>query len=368
MIKFIKAEKDSTIDEIYPLSNYGLNNVLFLRKERRDVNLNYNTRMLIKFNLNEIQKLLNSGKLTSPRYYLNLYSVYSYDIDFDTDIEIYPVSGSWENGTGINTGNVYLQEEEGVSWKFRNNINESNLSWSFNNLEQNVTYSYETNMGGGNWYDNLRSTHSISYYNNDVLDIRTDVTDIVNEWLTGSIENDGFIIKRSKEQESDYKNYKELGFFSKDSTTIYYPKLEVIEDDSTYATGSNNEFADVENKQYRIYSSNLKDEYRQNSKDKIIIYCNELYPDQTYESELTSSLKTKSLPSESYYEIKLVDNNETIIKKSEGTKINLNGNQNYFYIDFKNLNKHYNYKISYVVIADDSIEKYYTDNKIFTVK
>ena len=37
----------------------------------------------------------------------------------------------------------------------------------------------------------------ISFYNHKTVDIRMNVTDIVNQWLSGSISNDGFIVKRS---------------------------------------------------------------------------------------------------------------------------------------------------------------------------
>ena len=72
-----------------------------------------------------------------------------------------------------------------------------------------------------------------------------DVTDIVNRWLSGSIPNDGFIIKRSgsianTDTNTDEGNATHLGrfsFFSRETHTIYQPKLEVVWNDSKWVTG-----------------------------------------------------------------------------------------------------------------------------------
>lgn len=366
MIKFIRSHEDSYIDERYPLSNYGLNNILLIKKEIVDSSTIYNSRILMKFNLSELQNLINSNKISDPTYYLNLYSAGSYHVNLNSDIKIYPVSGSWNNGTGVNIENEYLQEEDGASWLYRNNYDELNLTWSFDNLETDVTYSYQTNKGGGTWYDNLEASQSINYNEDDLLDIRVNVTDIVNSWLTGSISNNGFLIKKSEENESNSINYNEISFFSKDSTTVYYPKLEVIEDDSIYITGSRLYNFD---ERYRLYTSNLKNEYSSKSKEKITISCNELYPTKTYQMALTSSYNEIQMPENSYYEVIRKDVGDNIISKSEGTKISSTESENYFYFDFSNLNKHYNYQFRYVLESDSgNIVKYYYDDKIFTVR
>ena len=73
-----------------------------------------------------------------------------------------------------------------------------------------------------------------------------DVTDIVNKWVSGSIHNNGFIIKRSgslglittgsNDDEGNTKRFGNLSFFSSDTHTKYPPSLEVEWDDSVWTT------------------------------------------------------------------------------------------------------------------------------------
>lgn len=367
MIKYIRPYKDSFIDELNPTKNYGLNNILTLKKEIRDLTDNYNTRILIQFDKEKIRNIVNEENMSNPLYYLNVFSVEAYNIDFINNIKIYPVSGSWNNGTGISAGDTYLQTEDGVSWKFRENIDESNVTWSLSS-DSNVTWSYQTNEGGGAWWTHASSSQEFNYYDNDIrdLDIRADVTGIIDEWLNDNIGNQGFIIKRVDKQEGDSKNYKEISYFSKDTSTIYFPVIEIIEDDSIFNTGSNEQI-DLLNNTYRIYSNSLKHEFNQNEKFKIVVNCNRQYEEKSYQTELTSSFSNELLTSQSYYEIIRADNNEVAIPKSKGTKINVNNGQNYFIFDFNNLPRHYNYKFRYIIEQDNMVE-YFNDNKIFTVK
>ena len=82
--------------------------------------------------------------------------------------------------------------------------------------------------------------------------MRMDVTELVNLQLSGSVnggvDNEGFIIKRSgsvgnDDTNTDEGNNTRLGtfsFFSRETHTIYQPKLEVVWNDSKWVTGSLN--------------------------------------------------------------------------------------------------------------------------------
>ena len=71
--------------------------------------------------------------------------------------------------------------------------------------------------------------------------MRMDVTDITKKWLSSSIANEGFIVKRSGsignlDSNTDEGSTSRLGnfaFFSRDTHTIYQPKLEVIPERSS---------------------------------------------------------------------------------------------------------------------------------------
>ena len=95
-------EKDATIYSEYPVKNTGLDEIL-------EVSTFYNTtnpevsRFLIQFSQNEIDNLIaDSGKISSSVFQANL-RLFIADIsglNTDTTLEVYPISGSWNMGTG----------------------------------------------------------------------------------------------------------------------------------------------------------------------------------------------------------------------------------------------------------------------------
>ncbi len=76
--------------------------------------------------------------------------------------------------------------------------------------------------GGGVWITGSGYEASQSFANQSG-DIEMDVTDIVNKHLDNTIFNNGFMLKYGDE-EGPHQNLK---FFSKNTHTIYAPKLEV---------------------------------------------------------------------------------------------------------------------------------------------
>ena len=76
--------------------------------------------------------------------------------------------------------------------------------------------------------------------------MRMDVTPIMNKWLDGTYPNNGFIVKRSgsfgnTDTNTDEGSQDRLGnfkFFSRQTNTIYPPKLEVEWYDTKWNTGS----------------------------------------------------------------------------------------------------------------------------------
>ena len=63
-----------------------------------------------------------------------------------------------------------------------------------------------------------------------------DVTSIALAWISGTIVNEGLLIKKSATDELSDSIFNSLQFFSKDTHTIYQPRIEVRYDDSTYHT------------------------------------------------------------------------------------------------------------------------------------
>jgi hypothetical protein len=353
MIYTIYAQKDATIYEKTETQNTGLDQLLELSHEYQGASGSgdiYNSRILMKFDVSDIESRVNSGKISqNAKYYLSLRTVDAKEIPQEYTIYSYPISSSWINGTGKFYNKPITTD--GVSWTYRTSKNvgvmwdvppgvssfewdnlsqtwiQNDNTWGGSNIIADVTSSYFTNEGGGTWwdYDNLECTQS---FNHQTSDVYMDVTNIVKKWITGSgrFENDGLILKFSNEIESLNEGLTSLRFFGTDSNTIYVPKLHVVWDDSSFQTGS----LSVISENNLNINVKLKKFYSESEKAKIRIYANELYPQKNY---TTQSYYTKNyyLPSSSYYEIRDAHTDEIILPfNSVGTKISCDEKGNYF--------------------------------------
>jgi len=349
MIYSIYAEKDATIYEKTESKNSGLDSLLELSHELVGTASKYNSRILIKFDISEIEEKINAGKISNnAKYYLSLRTADVREIPQEYDVYAYPVSSSWTNGTGRFFNNPF--STDGVSWKYRTSKTvgtewdvppaTSSLEWDSisqtwvdaailfgSNLSANVTSSYFSKEGGGTWwdYDNIECTQSFSFQTSDLY---MDVTQIVKKWVTGSgrFENDGFILKFSNDIESSLDTLNSLKFFGTDSNTIYVPRLHVIWNDSVFITGSLSPITDSN----MNINLKLKKFYSQDEKAKVKIYANTKYPQKNY---TTQSYHTVNyyLPSSSYYEIRDAHTDEIILPFNyTGSKISCDGTSSYF--------------------------------------
>jgi len=350
MIYSIFAQKDATIYEKSIEMNTGLDSLLEISHEAAGSGSSiYNARVLMKFDVSEIEERVNSGKISNnAKYYLSLATADVRELPLEYIVYAYPLSSSWTNGTGRFGNNPVTTD--GVSWKFRSSKTVgtewdipptvSTLRWDDVSLTwieydgmwgggivANVTSSYKTNEGGGTWwnYDNLECTQSFSYQSSDIY---MDVTNIVKKWITGSgrFDNDGFILKFSDEIESSIEFLTGLKFFGTDSNTIYVPRLNVVWDDSNFVTGSLAK-ASEDNLNINI---KLKKFYAESEKAKIRIYANQKYPQKSYTTQSYYTVNYH-LPSSSYYEIRDAHTDEIILPFDyTGSKISCDGTSSYF--------------------------------------
>ncbi len=213
MILFYTASKDAAIYLQQPYQNTGIDEVLEISKvyygDTRD-----NSRALIQF-----------ANITLPQVpftaSLHLKITKAEEIPANFTIEAYPVSGSWEMGTGTRFDNLTTN---GVSWYYRNG-DDTSTNW-YTTMD-GITASYspfvkgnEDGLGGA-WYTSSVATQSFSY---TLEDIKLDVTDFIQKWTSGSIQNNGIILKFPDDKELDTVDYGTIKFFSKETNTIYQPK------------------------------------------------------------------------------------------------------------------------------------------------
>jgi len=348
--------KDASIYSEFPLKNTGLDEIL-----ESSVGLDISgtpqvSRFLVQFSTNEINDII-TNKISGSNWQANFRGFLSYleGLNSTTTLEFYPISGSWNMGTGKYS---YSPEyTNGCSWEFRT-ASGSNI-W-VDPITPFTTASFPiTNKGGGNWFTGsanatvlpIFSTQSFSY--SDSSDINVGITNMVKAWYSGTIANEGLIVKQSEEFINSNNYQIEMKFFSIDTHTIYPPQLEFKWVDFIFNTGSStNEILDIQPSTISI--SENPGVFYPGSINKFRINSRPTYPPRTFQ---TSSIYTTNyyLPTSSYYAIKDLDTNEFVIDfDTTYTQLSADEISSYFTLYMNGLEPERYYSILIKTIIDGS--------------
>jgi hypothetical protein len=192
-----------------------------------------------------------------------------------------------------------------------------------------------------------------------------DVTKIVNHWLSGSFPNNGFIIHHSLENEENTLDYGVLKFFSKETNTIYEPKLEVVWNDTIISTGSLAPTTGSAEEGYKVVLTNLKNKYPANETIKIRVKGRDIYPLKSFGTTFEYD-QTKYLPTSSYYQLEDYKTGEVIYPFGDYTKISCDSTSNYFNMSLNTLPINRTYKLK-IKIIEDGISTIIDDKLIFEI-
>ena len=257
----------------------------------------------------------------------------------------------------------------GVSWAYRNKQNESvqyvasrDTQWTSRSLDVNSETLYSNVTGGGTWYKNYYGTQS---FNDESADIRMDVTAPIKYLLSQSRANDGLILMRSGSQETNTEKYGTLKFFSRETNTVYQPRLEVVYDDSLFISNGLTELTTDEG---IVFVKNLKHEYSTKETPKIRVVGRPRYPVKSFSTQ--SNFKNINfLPTSSYYGIKDAITDEFVVPYSnKGTKLSCDASGNYFNLDMNSFMRERYYKLCFQVTQSDQSVVIYDENFYFKVK
>jgi len=326
--------KDATIYSKYPNKNTGLDEILDISIEDAQNNgYTQANRFLIQFSQTEIADVL-TNKVSSSLWSASLiaYLAYGDGLNIDTTLEFYPISQSWEMGTGKYD---YAPEyTNGVSWTYRGASDTT--AWATSSFSPFVTASYSSSNGGGTWYTGSSNTNIVptvtasqtfSYF--DDFDINVDVTNIVKAWTSSLIQNNGIIAKQAVEFVDDTDYQVEMKFFSIDTHTIYPPQLEFRWRDYIFNTGSSTSTI-LNTQTATVMLSENPGVFYTESINKFRVNARPTYPPRVYQ---TASLYTTNyyLPTASYYAVKDLDTNEFVINfDSQFTQLSADSNSSYF--------------------------------------
>ena len=369
MIKSIYANADNSIYEKTGSLNAGIDSILELQKVSSSAGI-YTSRILIKFPLDAISSSCAAGKITAPKFYLNLYQTDTEEVPIEYTLVAYPVSQSWTTGTGRKLDPVSLNkyDKKGSSWVYRDKqhpeteyLASKDTQWTSRSLHADSNMVYSSTTGGGTWYKDYYGTQS---FNHESADVRMDVTPAIQYLLTGSRANNGLIIMRSGSQETNATKYGTNRFFSRETNTVYQPRLEVVYDDSSFVTTG---LTELTSEQSVIYLKNLKHEYGQKETPKIRIVGRDRYPTKTFAT--ASNYKTiKFLPTSSYYGVKDALTEEFVIPYSKlGTKLSCDTSGNYIKLEMNSFMPERYYKMCFQVTQSDSSVVVYDENFYFKV-
>lgn len=352
MHKLFTSSFDASIYLQQPDQNAGRDEILEVGKlyygSSKDI-----ARTLIKFDV------ANMGIPSGSIVYLNLKSSQAEEIPLEYTIHANAVSQSWSMGTGTKFDNI---TSDGVSWKYRNGVN----TWQDNVTAGTAVFTPGTtgsaNAEGGTWYTASQASQS---YNYEDADIRINVTGIVNRWLSGSIPNNGFIVHHGLENEENTLDYGVLKFFSKETNTIYEPKLEVVWNDTSFATGSLLPVNGYAEDDYKVVITNLKTEYTKDSRIKIRIKGRDMFPLKSFSTTFEYD-QSKYLPTTSYYQLEDYITNDVIFPFGEYTKISCDNTSNYFILDLNTLPLYRTYRLKLKII-DGEISTIIDDKLTFQI-
>jgi hypothetical protein len=359
MHKFFTSSYDASIYLQQPEQNTGRDEILEVGKLYYGSTMDI-ARTLIKFNTTQISQSIAENNTISWSAYINLKSANSSEIPLEYTIFANAVSQSWTMGTGTKFDNI---SSDGTSWYYKNGTNK----WMDYTVTPDAYVSGSdtgslSNGGGGTWYTASMSSQSFS---NQPDDIRMDVTNIVKMWVSGSLPNNGFILHHHTSASIDTIDYGILKFFSKETNTIYEPKLELVWDDSSFVTGSLTSVTGSAEEGYKVILTNIKKEYPANQKIKIRVKGRDAFPLKSFGTTFEYD-QTKYLPITTYYQFEDYVTGEIIFPFGNYTKISCDSTSNYFIIDLNALPINRTYKLK-IKIVESGISTIIDDKLIFEI-
>jgi hypothetical protein len=421
MFRIFYAESDATMYEANSLinSNTGIDEILQVGKQLdTDGETLVKSRFVVKFDMSEITKTLTkySADLNSCKFMLQLFTTHAKNLPAEYTLDAKLMGQPWINGTGfendstattdgiawakpnaswsfspasgsmIVSGSVWLDTLSGSDWISTNQIISSSISAS-----ATVNYTNAVNTGapslyisgsgsGGSWlyqsgsgFFNTSSFDSVYFYQPGLdtneefglqpTDINMDVTEAVKTWISGSggvsVDNNGFLIKFSDADEVDGTKTGTIRFFSRDTHTIYVPRITMYWDNSTFTTGSLSA-ANLES--YLTYSK-TKPTYKDIEITKIRIFARDKFPKKSH-NNLYPFETIKYLPSTTCYAIRDAATDEYIIPFDNiYNKVSCDSTSNFIHVDMNSFMPERYYRIELKVV--DGFTEEYIDDEIY---
>jgi hypothetical protein len=362
MFRIFYAEKDATLYESVPTLNTGIDEILEVGKRIATAGDSYvKSRSLVKFDMAEVSASLSkySVDVNSCKFVLQLYTSHAKNLSSEYTIDAKVAYDSWVNGVGFENSSPSITD--GVSW----NYPESGSTWATDGIISSPI-KFTGSLGGSWIYESgssnelgLLLSESFSYRTSD---INLDVTEAVKLWVSGSndveFSNNGFLLKFSEADESNNNVTGYIRFFSRETHTIYVPKLVMYWDDYAYNTALD----ELNLESYIIYPK-LNKTYKDTEISRIRFYGRDKFPQKSATNVFPTQTILR-LPETTYYSIIDAATDETIIPFDDiYTKVSCDTTSNFIYVDMNGLMPERYYRIALKIV--DGFTEQYIDNEYY---
>lgn len=382
MFRIFYAESDATLYESSPTRNTGIDEILEVGKRlATDGETLQKSRSVLKFDMDEVNAALSkySVDVKDCKFVLQLFTTHAKNLPAEYTIDALVVGQEWINGTGFENSNPAVTN--GVAW----DQPLSGSAWISSSQEINIpgTSLYVSGSGaGGSWlYQSGSALFNTSSFNTSYFfqpgldeseafsyrptDINMDVTEAVQLWISGSnlkdVENNGFLLKFSESDEADNNKQGYIRFFSRETHTIYVPRLVMYWDNATY----NNTLPEVNLESFAMYTK-LKAEYRDTDIVKVRLFGRDRYPRKS-PTNLYPLQTVKRFPTTTYYSILDANTDEVIIPFDNiYNKVSCDETSNFIYIDMNSFMPERYYRLEFKIV-DGFTEQRIDDEYYFKV-
>ena len=377
--------------------NFGQDQILELKKHFQNNSFQFQTRILLNFagtGFNTMKGLVDDGTIPSDATYrLKLFEAQgNSDLSAEYTLAGFPLHQAWDEGTG--KFNDDPKTTDGCSWRFRRNPEgAAPVSWSvgvntidldddgvefieyhasfgeasptFGNVTGSDFIDADGDENGGVWIRDAAYKTSQTF-NLESPDINMDITNMTNRWLDSTIPNYGIILKFTGSQETDETTFGKLKFFSKNTHTIYAPRIEGQWDGHIPCTGDNTgslpELDVTGNTDNHIYTIGLQEKYRETDVPKFRIGARKQFIQKSFTTSY-NQVSSSFIPEGSgSYALVDVATGEKVIDFSDNSKLSCDSKSNYFIEYMNGLYPDRTYKILIKVKYNDGQERIYDND------
>ena len=261
---------------------------------------------------------------------------HSFTTPSDFTLSVYPLLNPWTEGTGLDMEGY---TDTGVSsWSFR----VSGSSWT---------------GADGNFNDSLRQD---AVFESGTENLEVDISNIVEKWITGTLNQYGLLIKLSGSAENvaggvdplAEKSYYTKKFFARQSQFFFArPNIEARWDSSSAHTASlPTPYVRADEYIYKV--TNLKSSYKTYERTTFKVHTRKKDWQPNIYTVATNTAPI-DLVDESYYKVRRVADNREVVGYSTSSspsysKLSYNASGSFFDFDMSILEPNYLYEISFL--------------------